>query len=63
MALTFLPSGFLHQNASHRFRRGSKEVAAIVKVLIARQAQIHLVHQGRRLQRLPRLLLGEPLSR
>src|SRR5262249_22632470 len=47
------------QDAAHRLGRGGKEVAAVGELLIAHQAQVGLVDQGRRVQGLPRLFLGQ----
>jgi hypothetical protein len=43
---------------SRTLGRGGEEVAAVVKVLIAHQAQVGFMHQGRCVQRLARLLAG-----
>jgi hypothetical protein len=42
------------QDPLHRFRRGGEEVPLVAKVLVADQPQVDLVHQRRRLERLPR---------
>src|SRR6266852_1814661 len=48
----------IDQNLAHRPRRHSKEMCAVLKVWAAlvSQAQISLVHQRRRLQRVVRVL-------
>src|SRR5262249_71798 len=55
----------LDQDAPHRLGRGGKEMTAIVPARflpVADQAQVGFVNQGRRLQRLPRLFLGQLLG-
>ena len=56
----------IEQDPPHRFSRGGEEVPAAVPVpdvLSVHQAEVRLVDQRRRLQRLPRLFMGQPLSR
>ena len=51
----------LDENPSHGLRGGGKEMAAAVpmpSLLRIHQPEIHLVNQGRRLERLPGLFLG-----
>jgi hypothetical protein len=56
--------GALYKEASHRFGGCGEEVAAAVpllRVIHIHQPQVRLVHQRRRLQRLPGLLVHQPL--
>ena len=61
-----LAAGALDLDAPHRLGRGGEEVAAAVPrlgLLHVHQAQVALADQGGRLERLPRLLLRQPLGR
>jgi hypothetical protein len=61
-----LPPGILDQDAAHGLGRGGEEMAATVPWLVCvapDQPQIRLVDQGGRLQRLPRLFVGQTLPR
>lgn len=56
-----LGAGAVHKNAAHRGSRRGKEMAAVAVGPLSfapHQPHIRFVHQCRRLQRLPRLLLG-----
>ena len=56
----------VHEDPPHCLRRRREEVPATVPVLDfidVHQPQIRLMHQRRRLERLPRLLLGQLLGR
>jgi hypothetical protein len=58
-------AGILHEDLPHGLG-GGEEVAAAVPVLRlpgVHQPQVCLMHQGGGLERLPRLLLGQPLRR
>ena len=59
--LLFAPmtTSVVHEDAAHDLRRDTKEVRAMLPVFIflPEQAQIHLVDQGCRLQRVPDALL------
>ena len=57
-----LAAGVLDEDAAHGLGRGGEEVAAAVPVLrrvAADQPEVRLVDQGRGLERLPGLLLGQ----
>jgi hypothetical protein len=70
---TAFAAGLVHQDAAHGLGRGGKEVAAAVPLRLSHlrvarrrgrnQPQIGFIHQGGRLQCLPRLLVGELLGR
>src|SRR5262249_44671432 len=51
-----LAAGGLDEDAAHGLGRGGEEVAAARERLVADEAQVRLVDQRRRLERLPRLL-------
>jgi hypothetical protein len=56
-----LAAGALDQDAAHRLGGRGEEVATVGKGLIASQAKIGFMHQGRGLEGLPWFLLGELL--
>jgi hypothetical protein len=66
---TFLSPGAFHEDAPHGFRSGREEVATALPGLVlgrgrtraGHQAQVGLVHEGRGLKRMPRLLMGQLL--
>jgi len=49
----------LNEDAAHGLGRGGEEVAAIVELPVADQAQVSFVNQGGGVERLPRLLVRE----
>ncbi len=51
-------AGVVHQDSSHRFRRGGEEVRRSVKVLVRNQSKVGLVDQSRGIQRMARGLGG-----
>jgi hypothetical protein len=51
------------ENAADRLGRGGEEVTAALELLIADESQIGFVNEGRRVERLARLLAGEPVRR
>ena len=62
MLETAFAPGTLDQDAAHRLGGGREEVTAAVPVLVcttAYQPQISLVNEGRGIQRLTRLFLGQ----
>src|SRR5262249_20791502 len=65
-ALALPGPGLVDEDATHGLGGGGKEVAAVLKrlaVIRTDQAQIRLVDQRRRLERLARPLLGQTLRR
>ena len=59
-------AGLLDHDAPHRLRRRREEMPAAVptlRPLRPRHPQVRFMHQRRRLERLPRLLLRQPLRR
>ena len=59
-----VPPGALDQDPPHRLGRRGEEVATAVPagILGTDQPQVSLMHQGRRLERLPGRFPGEPLG-
>ena len=54
------------EDAAHGLGRGGEEVSTVVEArrsFALDEAQVRLVHQGGRVQGLPRLLVGQPLRR
>jgi hypothetical protein len=59
-------AGAFDEDAAHGLGGGGEEVPAAVprrRLVHVHQAKVRLMHQRRGLERLPRLLLGEPLPR
>src|SRR5258708_30956075 len=66
MLQAFLASSRLHQDPSHGLGCGSKEMSAPVPLLRwarANQTQVSLMHQRRRLERMPRGFTGHFVRR
>ena len=54
-----LAASIFHQVAPHRLRRGREKVPPVFETLLPRQSQTGFMHQGRRIQRLARFLMGQ----
>lgn len=61
---SLLAAGGVHENPPHRLRSSREEVAAMIPALplaIAEQAYVSFMDQSRCVERLPWLLVGQPL--
>ncbi len=66
MPQSLLTASVLDEDAAHRFGRCCEKMSAVLPALVvlrADQSQVGLVNQGRRLERLTRVLPGQLLHR